>query len=283
MHTLSPLETYYDAQTGSPLPMSAELERLYGQLAFPFEQARPYVITDFVQTIDGAVTLGVPGHEGGGDISGHNREDLMVLGLLRAVADAVIITSTSLVVGGNYLHVASEALPALVGEYRALRNRLGKLSLPLQVVVTGRGDIPADHRIFTSGEAPALVVTTEAGAQAARARGLAPSVPIAILKSGGEIGGQAIVDAVGAVLQSPSPLLLSEAGPHLFADLLAANCMDELFLTVAPQIAGRAGEEQRPGLVGDRLFAPTNPRWSELISFKRSSSFLFLRYRFNAV
>lgn len=37
---------------------------------------------------------------------------------------------------------------------------------------------------------------------------------------------------------------------------LAERALDELFLTLAPQIAGRDEHSQRPGLVSGHLFAP---------------------------
>jgi riboflavin biosynthesis pyrimidine reductase len=60
----------------------------------------------------------------------------------------------------------------------------------------------------------------------------------------------------------------------------AEHCVDELFLTVAPQIAGRTRETRREGLVAETLFLPGNPLWGELASVKRCRSVLFLRYRF---
>ena len=87
----APLETLYDAAEGCPLPLPPELATLYGRLTFPLIQGRPYVIANFVTTLDGIVSLGVPGQEGGAEISGFNQHDRMVMGLLRAVADAVVV------------------------------------------------------------------------------------------------------------------------------------------------------------------------------------------------
>src|SRR5215469_3793805 len=77
-----------DTPTGSRLP--PELERLYdGGLSFPGPHAdRPYVIGNFVETMDGVVTFGIPGRAGGGPISGNSAEDRFVMGLLRSIADA---------------------------------------------------------------------------------------------------------------------------------------------------------------------------------------------------
>ena len=61
-------------------------------------------------------------------------------------------------------------------------------------------------------------------------------------------------------------------------DFFAEQCLDELFLTLAPQIAGRDVHSERPGLVMGRLFAPEHPLWGTLIGVKRGGSHLFLRY-----
>jgi riboflavin biosynthesis pyrimidine reductase len=283
MDKILSLQTIYDTENETALPLPKELERLYGRLAFPFREGKPYFISNFVETLDGVVTLGTPGHEGGGDISGHNQHDLMVFGLLRAAADAVVITSTSLKVGGNRLHIAEEIFPPFAGGYLELRRQMGKAERPLQVVVTARGELDVNHRIFQAGEGTALVVTTEAGQHELVHRGLPPFVPIVVVKNSGLIDGQVIADAIGRVCKHPPrypPLLLSEGGPHLLGALIAGNCLDELFLTLAPQIAGRDGQGERLGLVGGYIFAPDNPRWENLVSVKRGGGFLFLRYRF---
>ena len=46
------------------------------------------MVANFVSSLDGVVSLGVPGKAGGGEISGFNPHDRMVMGLLRAAADA---------------------------------------------------------------------------------------------------------------------------------------------------------------------------------------------------
>ena len=64
-------------------------------------------------------------------------------------------------------------------------------------------------------------------------------------------------------------------------DFLAERVLDELFLTLAPQIAGRDGSVERPGLVSGKSFAPDDPRWGTLVSVRRGGSHLFLRYSFS--
>jgi hypothetical protein len=54
--------------------------------------------------------------------------------------------------------------------------------------------------------------------------------------------------------------------------------IDELFLTLAPQIAGRQSLAQRPSIAGKILFSPEMAPWFGLRSIKRAWDHLILRY-----
>ena len=73
-------------------------------------------------------------------------------------------------------------------------------------------------------------------------------------------------------------LLLHEGGPTLFGDFVAHKCVDELFLTIAPQVAGRAANGNRPGVIAGSEFVPETAPWLKIISVKRSEDYLYLRY-----
>ncbi len=90
-HQLTALEHLFDRKHGNELPLPPELATLYGHLSLPARADKPYIIGNFVTTLDGVVALNVPGHYGSGDISGFNQQDHMVMGLLRATADAIIV------------------------------------------------------------------------------------------------------------------------------------------------------------------------------------------------
>ena len=62
------------------------------------------------------------------------------------------------------------------------------------------------------------------------------------------------------------------------SSFVAGGCLDEFFVTIAPQIAGRDGTLPRPGLVTGASFAPDDPRWARLVALKRAGSHLFTRY-----
>jgi hypothetical protein len=68
-----------------------------GGLVFSSQpNGRPLVIGNFVQTLDGIVSLKIPHQSGGGVISGGNEEDRFIMALLRACADAVMVATGTL-------------------------------------------------------------------------------------------------------------------------------------------------------------------------------------------
>jgi len=66
-------------------------------------------------------------------------------------------------------------------------------------------------------------------------------------------------------------ILLHEGGPTLFGQFLAAEAVDELFLTLSPQIASRAARTNRPGIVQGVEFAPNSAWRTEENVWSRSS------------
>ena len=278
MTPLTPLETLLDAARGTDSPLPPELATLYGPLRFPMRKGHPYVIGNFVTTMDGVASLSAPGLEGGGPISGSNPHDRMVMGLLRSVADAVIVGAGTLRSVPNHLWTAEHIFPTLSDPYRRLRIASGRTAPPLNVIVTARGELDLGLPVFRSGAVKVLVVTTPEGARRIRERELPPSVGIEDKGEGGAIGARAILSAIGRRL--PGGIFLVEGGPQLMGDFFAEKCLDELFLTLAPQVAGRAGSVERPGFVAGIRFAPEHPLWATLVGVKRAGSHLFLRYSF---
>src|SRR5262249_30141229 len=228
MSALESLETLYDGQQGADLPLPPALASLYGRLQFPPHPDRSYVIGNFVTTLDGVVALNDSDQSGGGEISGFNQHDRMVMGLLRAVADAIIVGAGTLRSARHHLWTASSIYPPLADEYQQLRSALGKLVPPLNVIVTASGAIDMALPVFQSGEVAVLVVTTQAGAQRIRTQVLPGSVQVAAVQPAGRLSARAILDAVRAV--RPGDLTLLEGGPQLMGDFFAEHLLDELFL-----------------------------------------------------
>jgi hypothetical protein len=69
MSDLLPLETLYEDQAGESLPLPPELLALYGSLRLNRHLDRAHVIANLVSTLDGVVSLDIPGHSGGAEIS----------------------------------------------------------------------------------------------------------------------------------------------------------------------------------------------------------------------
>ena len=83
-------------QSKSALPPA--LRDLYdGDLPFRTSPAeRPYVIANFVSTLDGVVSYNIKGQAGGSTISGSDPADRFIMGLLRASADAIVVGARTL-------------------------------------------------------------------------------------------------------------------------------------------------------------------------------------------
>jgi riboflavin biosynthesis pyrimidine reductase len=280
MNTLAPLESLFDMVRGNALPLPPDLSTLYGRLGFPPHSDRAYVIGNFVTTLDGVVSLNEPGHASGGNISGFNQQDRMVMGLLRAIADVVIVGAGTLRAEPNHRWTAQYIYPALAEEYSLLRSSHGKSAYPLNVIVTASGEVNLNLPLFRSSEIPVLIVTTPRGVRSILASNVPSSVRITAVQSESSISAQDILKAVSEVHQSD--MILVEGGPQLMGNFFAEHCLDELFLTLAPQIAGRDGSTERPGFVAGKSFAPEHPLWGTLMSVKRGGNHLFLRYAFKA-
>jgi riboflavin biosynthesis pyrimidine reductase len=283
---LTPFAVLGDDAPGDLVPLPAPLAALYGPLRLPAPTDRPYILANFVTTLDGVVAYDMPERAGVGDISGHNAHDRALMGLLRALADAVIVGAGTLRAEPRHVWTPAHIFPALAGEYQALREALDKPQPPLTVLVTARGDLDLSWSVFTGGQAPVLLVTTAEGGRALRRQPLPPGVALAeVAGTTGVITAPEVIAATSAAIRQGSQpastgpaTLLVEGGPHLLGDFLAAQLLDEQFLTLAPHIAGRDGSANRPGLVGGHLFAPEHILVAQLRSVRRAGSHLFLRY-----
>jgi riboflavin biosynthesis pyrimidine reductase len=197
------------------------------------------------------------------------------MALLRSAADCVLIGAGTLRDDPHHQWTPSTPVPELAEELAAHRLRLtGADGPPPLAVVTGSGDLPAAHPALRHPEGDVLVITTEDGV--AHLPPMHPRVAVAIAGRAGQISAGAVIEAVRTHLAAVT--VLCEGGPQLFGQLLAGGWVDELFLTVAPQLAGRSGQAPRPGLVAGTAFAPGEAPRLGLRSLRRSGDHLFLRY-----
>jgi riboflavin biosynthesis pyrimidine reductase len=278
---LSPLDTLFETRHGRALRLTPNLTRLYGNFRISPAHSRQHVFSNFVSTLDGVVSLQVRGHDGGGDISGFSIQDRMVMGLLRAIADVVIVGAGTLEADPKHAWTPDGICPDLTDDYRALRVALRKPAVPLNVVVSGSGRIDLRLPVFTSGRVQTLVVTTTAGAKHLAKQKTPAGLKIhAVPRCRATIPPRSILDAVGRL--NAGKRILIEGGPRLLGEFYARRLIDEQFLTLAPQIAGREYGDGRLSLVMGQAFPPGGAPWGTLTDLRRGASHLFLRYTFRS-
>lgn len=286
---LAPFDVLFDDADGVAAPLPPALAALYGRLAFPTSAGRPWVISNFVASVDGVVAFNDPVPPGMGEIGASFPHDRAVMGLLRAVADAVIVGAGTLRSVPRHRWTAEYIYPPFAAPYAALRHSLGKPPAPLSVVVSGSGAVDTSLPVFAHADASALLLTTARGAEHLRGRPLAPQTRVVIAEDAtapdARISALATLDATLAALEpansatpAHAPLILVEGGPRLLGRFVAERLLDEQFLTIAPQLVGRDDQYHRPGLIEGQRLAPASPRWARLVSARRAESFLFLRY-----
>ncbi|MCS0602178.1 pyrimidine reductase family protein [Streptomyces sp. LP11] len=245
-----------DARTGREWAL-AELAAAYAYPARVSGPARPWLRANMVSSLDGAAQ-----HEGHSQpIS--SAADMRIFGTLRALADVVVVGAETVRQEG-YRPARARA------EFAAARQAAGQGPAPAVAVVTASLELDFSLPLFTSPLVPTLVLT---GAAAAPERIAAAEQAGARVVIAGEGTGVEPARLVGALAELGHTRLLTEGGPRLLGQLIAAEVLDELCLTVSPTLT--AGDAQR--IAGGPSVAV--PRRFGLVSLLEEDGFLFGRYR----
>ncbi|MFF5444129.1 pyrimidine reductase family protein [Streptomyces sp. NPDC012888] len=223
----------------------------------PLTGGAHWLRANMVSTLDGAAQ-----HEGRSQpISGET--DMRIFGTLRALADVVVVGAETVRQEGYRPARAREA-------FAERRTAAGQGPAPAVAVVSAGLDLDFSLPLFSAPLVPTLLLTG-AGAPADRvAEAAAAGVRVVVAGEGAGVDPQRAVRelaGLGLVRQ------LTEGGPRLLGQFVAAGVLDELCLTVSPMLT--AGTAQRiaggPGIkVPERL---------ELASLLEEAGFLFSRYR----
>jgi riboflavin biosynthesis pyrimidine reductase len=213
---------------------------------------RPYVIANFVASADGRASVD------GGSTGLGSDGDKLIFRTLRACADAVLT-------GGGTMGAEHYGRLVRDPDAVALRARLGLAEQPLAVTVTRRGTLPREIPLLDDPGSHLVVYTggpLELGNVAAQVTVEQRDPP------------ELTMTRVLADLRARHGvrLLLCEGGPTLFSGLVAEGVADELFLTLAPLLAGGDG-----GSVTDGL-QPDTPGDLRLHWVLEQDGALFLRY-----
>jgi riboflavin-specific deaminase-like protein len=212
---------------------------------------RPYLILNFATTLDGRAAIN--GHSG--PIG--SATDTEMLQRLRTRVDAVMIGAGTMR-AERYDRIVSD--PNL----RAYRERTGLSHDPLAVIISNRLELPWDAGLFTDSGGRVVIFT------ASDREPPETATPVTIVRhpEGVELDRAMEWLRVERGIRS----LLCEGGPTLHGRLREGGLADELFLTIAPKIAGGEGPRILEGALPDIDDV-------ELTWLLESESELFGRYR----
>ncbi len=177
-----------------------------------------------MQSLDGVVAIpGLPRSHA--VVSDDSQADRFVLALLRACADVVLVGTGTLAASPKGTWRVDKAYPEAAEALAELRAARGLREQPLVAVVTSGVSFSPAHAVLEAG---AIVLTTET----ASAAGIAETVPDATeVVAVNDGAGVDLGAAVRALRERGHGVIVSEAGPTLFGQLVAADLVDELFLS----------------------------------------------------
>jgi riboflavin biosynthesis pyrimidine reductase/polyhydroxyalkanoate synthesis regulator phasin len=243
-----------------------EVAEAYAGLTLPTGAARavrgdedarrgPWLALGMVSSVDGGAALGgVTAALGGA-------ADRVAFGRLRAAADLVLV-------GAGTVRAERYGPPTGTEERRADRVARGLAPVPRLAIVTGAVSLGADHRVFSDPANPPVVITTNS-APADRIAALAPVAEVV------QVGWET-VDLAAAMAELGSrgyERVLCEGGPRLNDTLLAADLVDEIFLTLTPTLLGGRATRIVQGEQDPRAHALS------LVGVVEHEGELLLRYR----
>jgi riboflavin biosynthesis pyrimidine reductase len=253
----------------------------YGKLVFPpAPPTRPWIYANFVQTLDGIVSL--LGDEASGSDIGGLPEDRWLMDLLRAHADAVILGMGTLRTEQRLQRPRPRGpvFRIVHPELEQLRARLGR-GRQRNVLVTARAAFQfSDFAVFDGELVDATVVTTHEGARRLDSqRERHPAVDIIAVDPAGD--SLNLAQAIAALQQRYGiRYLLCEGGPSLYSGMLTAGLIDEKFLTVSPiEVGALSAHGPRPTVLpGISLSRQDAVRWRWL-SCRKVAGYQFHRFR----
>ena len=270
----APISRWTDARGGLTPALGARYD---GDLRIPLHAGRPTVVANFAETLDGVVAMDARGRTGGGEISGFSPTDRFLMGLLRALADVVLVGGSVARRSRNVARTPGAVAPDAATALAELRSSLGLPPHPTTLILTASGDLDPTLPGFAGRDAPVVIAAPDAVANRLRRAGFGRNVTVEALPGDGSVAApDAAIEIAGRL---GARLVVSEAGPRILGDLLRAGRVDELFLTLAPQLAGRGPGEARLGLVEGAPLWPALPTWARLASVRRGGDHLYLRYQ----
>jgi len=212
---------------------------------------RPYVVINMVSTLDGRAATDGDTRGLGGD------QDRELFHLLRTAGDALLV-------GAGTARIERYAEAVKNDDLRARRERHGLDPEQPTVIVSARLMLPSDLPLLQAPGARVIIATAAdhdlEGVQA----------DVTYERTGDDL------KLLLARLRADHGVrsLICEGGPTLFSYMLAAGLVDELFLSLAPKLAG--GGDEPTITTGPALPEPVN---ADLVWLCEAEGELFTRWR----
>ena len=221
----------------------------------PRHDLRPGLRLNMIVSVDGGTSWGgVSGGLGG-------PADKALFSVLRSFADVVLVAAGTM--------RAEQYGPAQASEpVQAARRLRGQAPIPRIAVVSRSCQMDWDTPFFTAAVARPLMITVAAAREADRAR--AAEVADVVVVGEEDVDLTAALDELGARGASN---VLAEGGPTLNGALARVGLLDELCVTLSPNLASGDAKRIISGSTLDQLEA------LRIVSICEEDNYLFLRYR----
>lgn len=234
----------------------ATLVELY---RWPAPLGRSWLRTNFISTLDGSIQ-GPDGRSG----TINTPSDHHVFALHRSLCDAVLV-------GAQTVRTEGYRAVDLAAWQRDLRRREGLADFPTLVIISGSLDLDPRLADPPGPHGPVLIITSSARSDTEVEPFVATGAEV-VRPDGDEIVARQVIEQL---VRRELPRVLCEGGPRLHRDLLAADLVDELSLTLAPTVVGGSGQRSTSG---DLLPAPLGFELQHLI-YAAEDQTVLTRYR----
>jgi 2,5-diamino-6-(ribosylamino)-4(3H)-pyrimidinone 5'-phosphate reductase len=220
---------------------------------------RPQIILNFAMTVDGKVSTAklTPS----GFTSAFDKHRFLEI---RSLGDAVMVGKRTLEIDHMSMGLPDETL-------RRGRVERGQNEYPIRVVISNSGDISSNLHIFDHQFSPIVIYSTTRMPPLNRTE-LGSKAELHLSPSDHLDLPEVLIDLYET---HQVRTIVCEGGPQLAKALAEIDAVDELFLTIAPILAGGAGA---PGILGTSgIFLPAS-RVYRLESMKLEAEECYLHY-----